>query len=75
MATATETMQGTRSGQLLTLSEVCGRLRVKRGVLNRLIREGRFPRGFRLGGPRSPLRWHERVVDSAVEALADEAAQ
>ncbi len=48
---------------LLTMDDVCERLRVSPRTIRRWLREGKFPQPIRLGdAPNSPLRWPEEDI-------------
>lgn len=56
---------------LLTKRDVSEHLGVGVTTLNRYLREGKFPQGFRL--PNGHLRWTQETVVQTVEAMKTEA--
>jgi excisionase family DNA binding protein len=53
--------------QLLTVREVCQLLRISRGGLYGLVRQGIVPRPIKLG---RVLRWRTSDIEKALDALA-----
>lgn len=54
---------------LLTIHDVCGRLKVTRGTVYNLVRAGRLPGPVRLS--MRSVRWRPEDIDVAIARLAD----